>query len=44
MKSTYDVEQLKEIIEKEDKKTYTFYMYYDENTGFIYKIEILKNS
>ena len=44
MKSTYDVEQLKEIIEKEDKKTYSFYMYYDENTGFIYKIEILKNS
>lgn len=44
MKSTYDVKQLKEIIEKEDKKTYSFYMYYDENTGFIYKIEILKNS
>ena len=33
MKSTYDV-----------KKKYSFYMYYDENTGFIYKIEILKNS
>lgn len=44
MKSTYDVKQLKEIIEKEDKKIYSFYMYYDENTGFIYKIEILKNS
>ena len=44
MKSTYDVKQLKEIIEKEDKKKYSIHMYYDENTGFIYKIEILKNS
>ena len=32
------------IATEEDKKTYSFYMYYDENTGFIYKIEILKNS
>ena len=30
MKSTYDVKQLKEIIEKEDKKIYSFYMYYDK--------------
>ena len=44
MKSSYDVEQLKTEIEKEDKITYSFHMYYDENTGFIYKIEILKNS
>ena len=44
MKTSYDVGQLKTEIEKEDKTTYSFYMYYDEKTGFIYKIEILKNS
>ena len=41
MKSTYDVEQLKERIEKENKKTYSFNIYYNEDTGFIYKIKIL---
>lgn len=44
MKSSYDVEQLKAEILKGDKTTYSIHMYYDENTGFIYKIEILKNS